>query len=206
MSSGKKRKTRPIADGFGESGSSTLDAQELSIYDCAICMDTQRNPHELPCQHVFCLGCIKEHIGTAGREDAKCPVCRAPCGNAPLRRAKDYEKRKKLLAQCACGAQVRLLELRAHTDTCQTTKAVAAEAAERVAPPVNAPPAGPNRSTFACPLCDAKNLPRGAFLEHLRTSHGASAMQPAVCPICAAMPWGDSSYRSPNLLQHVEMW
>ena len=38
MSSGKKRKTRPIADGFGESGSSTLAAQELSIYDCAICM------------------------------------------------------------------------------------------------------------------------------------------------------------------------
>ena len=30
-------------------------------------------------------------------------------------------------------------------------------------------------------------------------------MRPAVCPVCAAMPWGDASYQSGNLIQHMMM-
>ena len=41
--------------------------------------------------------------------------------------------------------------------------------------------------------------------EHLRSVHGELAMSPAVCPVCAAMPWGSASYTTPNLLQHFQL-
>ena len=48
-------------------------------------------------------------------------------------------------------------------------------------------------------------MPREDLLEHLRSVHGELAMSPAVCPVCAAMPWGSASYTTPNLLQHFQL-
>ena len=184
----------------------TLDAAALEEYACPICMETQADPRELSaCGHVFCSECITHHLASAS--DSACPVCRKPSGGPPVR-AKDYDKRKKLKVPCECGEAIPLLQMREHSETCRAVAAAAERAtaaAAAVAPPPNAPPAGPNRSTFSCPFCDATHLPRAAFLQHLNSKHGREAMRPAVCPICASMPWGDSSYRSANLLQHVQM-
>ena len=53
--------------------------------------------------------------------------------------------------------------------------------------------AGPNRSTFDCPLCPAsattaRHLDCNALVEHVRAKHKTDGRS-AVCPVCAAMPW-----------------
>ena len=86
--------------------------------------------------------------------------------------------------------------------------------------------AGPNRSTFTCPLCPAsaktaRNLDCNALIEHVRAKHKKDG-RAAVCPVCAAMPWcvrcacvpscadivnnrGDATYVSRNWVAHVEL-
>eukprot|EP00118_Oscarella_pearsei_P021368 m.239300 g.239300 ORF g.239300 m.239300 type:complete len:5831 (+) comp40181_c2_seq5:266-17758(+) len=41
--------------------------------ECAFCTDVWKDPVQLPCQHIFCQGCITDWIG----EQHTCPNCRA---------------------------------------------------------------------------------------------------------------------------------
>jgi rubrerythrin len=178
----------------------------LDDFLCSICMDVQDDPSELPCSHTFCKACITLHL--AASKDRKCPVCMASADGAP-RTTSDIERRRRLRARCACGETFPLLKFRAHTEMCTVHATEAAEEAARVAqhlPHGRAPPPpAPNRATFKCPFCEMPHFPRADLLNHLRSVHARDGMRPAVCPVCAAMPWGDPNYTSPNLLQHFEM-
>ena len=190
-----------------------LDAESLDAYNCPICMDVQdATPLELACAHTFCGSCIKEHIkATGGVGTAICPVCRAVIASPPST-VKDMDARRALNARCGwCQATTPLLNLRQHIDTCPAALAAAAAPPPPAPPPPalgggRARPSAVNRSTFTCPFCAEPNLPRAAFLDHLRSKHGRGGRSPAaVCPICASMPWGDANYVSQNLLAHCEM-
>ena len=179
---------------------------DLSEYTCAICIEVQREPYELSCGHTFCKACIESHLHTS----EACPVCRE-ASSAPARPSKDLDARRRLSARCGgCGQTVPLLSYRSHTEQCQA-HAEAEEAATTAAAATATaalggrapPPPPPNRSTFACPFCpSAREMARADLLAHLQREHAREGHRPAVCPVCAAMPWGDKNYRSPNLLQH----
>lgn len=73
-----------------------------------------------------------------------------------------------------------------------------------------------NRVTFDCPLCGAtateaaldhpgRHLDCEALTRHLRLCHGADPIRSAVCPVCAAMPWGDPSYATRDVVAHCAL-
>lgn len=187
-----KKRERPGASGRPE----PLGLDEIEEWNCPICMDVADAPEQLRCGHSFCRDCLAMHL----KDTAACPTCRQEHTGA-VRPARDLAERRRVRVRCECGDIVPLLELRSHVEGCRAVLDQA-KAALPSAPPGVAAPAAPNRSTFACPFCDATRLPRAALLEHLQSKHARDGNRPAVCPVCASMPWGDPSMRSANLLQH----
>ena len=57
------------ATGFASGGATAAP-------DCAICLDTFKNPQTLKCGHTFCTDCAREAL----KRRNTCPVCKQPQG------------------------------------------------------------------------------------------------------------------------------
>lgn len=166
-------------------------------FRCCICLSAPDRALQTSCPHLVCVGCTESGGLTA------CPVCRA---DFPEEREEDTAFAERLACAtvtCECGATVPVTEVEAHS--CETTRK---RKRPDLTPPLTRrpPPTAVNRSTFACPFCDERNLTTQGLLEHCEREHppgrGPSA---AVCPICAAMPWGDPHHVTRDFLSHLRL-
>ncbi|XP_060247822.1 E3 ubiquitin-protein ligase RNF166 isoform X2 [Meriones unguiculatus] len=108
-------------------------------------------------------------------------------------------------AEDTCQGRVTLAKMRVHISSCLKVQEQMANCPKFVpVVPTSQPiPSNiPNRSTFACPYCGARNLDQQELVKHCVESHRSDPNR-VVCPICSAMPWGDPSYKSANFLQHL---
>lgn len=113
---------------------------------------------------------------------------------------------------CTCGTQVQLSQSRAHGVTCThvaiACAAVAAHGVTRCPDDGAQQAAAAAAPTFSCPLCPpplAAQLEAGALVAHVLATHAGVDSSPAVCPLCAAAPWGDPSRVSRNWAAHVAL-
>ncbi|XP_042776794.1 E3 ubiquitin-protein ligase RNF166 isoform X1 [Panthera tigris] len=153
---------------------------------------------------LFCGECLQPCLQVPS---PLCPLCRLPFDPKKVDKAAHVEKQlSSYKAPCrGCNKKVTLAKMRVHVSSCMKVQEQMATCPKFVpvvptSQPI--PSAVPNRSTFTCPYCGARNLDQQELLKHCVDNHRSDPNR-VVCPICSAMPWGDPSYKSANFLQHL---
>uniref|UniRef100_A0A8D1ZSY9 RING-type E3 ubiquitin transferase n=2 Tax=Sus scrofa TaxID=9823 RepID=A0A8D1ZSY9_PIG len=168
--------------------------------------DSVIQPEELrPCPACrFCGECLQPCLQVPS---PLCPLCRLPFDPKKVDKATHVEKQlSSYKAPCrGCSKKVTLAKMRVHVASCVKVQEQMASCPKFVpvvptSQPI--PSAVPNRSTFTCPYCGARNLDQQELVRHCVDNHRSDPNR-VVCPICSAMPWGDPSYKSANFLQHL---
>uniref|UniRef100_I3M3B8 RING-type E3 ubiquitin transferase n=1 Tax=Ictidomys tridecemlineatus TaxID=43179 RepID=I3M3B8_ICTTR len=185
-----------LARAQGPQGTSALSV-------CPVPEPAQVHPQaHVPCR--FCGECLQPCLQVPS---PLCPLCRLPFDPKKVDKAAHVEKQlSSYKAPCrGCHKKVTLAKMRVHISSCLKVQEQMANCPKFVpVVPTSQPiPSNiPNRSTFACPYCGARNLDQQELVKHCVESHRSDPHR-VVCPICSAMPWGDPSYKSANFLQHL---
>uniref|UniRef100_A0A671QXS3 E3 ubiquitin-protein ligase RNF166 n=1 Tax=Sinocyclocheilus anshuiensis TaxID=1608454 RepID=A0A671QXS3_9TELE len=144
------------------------------------------------CVHSFCGDCLQPCLQVTS---PLCPLCRMPFDPKKVDKSPSVEKQlSSYKAPCrGCSKKVTLVKMRSHISSCTKVQEQMANCPKFI----NIP----NRSTFVCPYCGARNLDQQELVKHSMENHRNDPNK--VCPVCSAMPWGDPSYKSSNFLQHL---
>ncbi|XP_007909998.1 E3 ubiquitin-protein ligase RNF114 [Callorhinchus milii] len=194
-----------MAVSWGEAAAAAFgrrDDVDKTALTCPVCLEIYENPMRIECSHVFCGECL---LALQKPKKPICAVCRSPLRGGA--RAVEIEKKLEMTSSnCGgCGTQVIMKKLRSHNATCTKykdfiTQSVKASMKDQHPSLSNVP----NRFTFTCPFCNAKNLDQDGLVEHCITKH-TGELGKMVCPICSSMPWGDPNYKSADLIQHLKI-
>lgn len=189
-----------------EASSTVAPAESVeSQFSCPICLEVYNKPVSIAsCAHTFCGECLQPCLQVTS---PLCPLCRMLFDPKKVDRASNVEKQlSSYKAPCrGCGKKVALQKMRSHIMSCPKVQEQMANCPKFVpVVPTSQPiPSNlPNRSTFSCPFCGARNLDQQELLKHCMDNHRNDGNK-VVCPVCSAMPWGDPSYKSSNFLQHL---
>lgn len=163
------------------------DGELRAELTCGICRMVLTGPvTHTSCRQSFCQSCVVEVRKTL-LLDARCPMCRGDMDESSIVTNPLLDEAiAKVTIRCDCGVVLPYSAYNRHHDGCthvQGSIRSAFEVHKRAAPSTV------NRSTFACPDCDLRNLDREALVSHVTLQHEELY---ASCPICNAMPWGES--------------
>ncbi|KAM6176600.1 E3 ubiquitin-protein ligase RNF166 isoform 1-T1 [Erethizon dorsatum] len=157
----------PAGPAGGDSG---LEAQ----YSCPICLEVYHRPVAIDsCGHTFCGECLQPCLQVPS---PLCPLCRLPFDPKKVDKATHVEKQlSSYKAPCrGCNKKVTLAKMRVHVSSCLKVQEQMANCPKFVpVVPTSQPiPSNiPNRSTFACPYCGARNLDQQELVKHCVESH-----------------------------------
>ncbi|XP_066569856.1 E3 ubiquitin-protein ligase RNF166 isoform X1 [Amia ocellicauda] len=184
-----------------------------SQYSCPICLEVYHKPVSIAsCGHTFCGECLQPCLQVPS---PLCPLCRMPFDPKKVDKSSNVEKQlSSYKAPCrGCSKKVTLVKMRSHISSCTKVQEQMANCPKFVPVVPTSQPIPrrrgsqshsniPNRSTFVCPYCGARNLDQQELVKHCMENHRNDPNK-VVCPVCSAMPWGDPSYKSSNFLQHL---
>ncbi|EFB15523.1 hypothetical protein PANDA_001216, partial [Ailuropoda melanoleuca] len=124
-----------------------------------------------PCR--FCGECLQPCLQVPS---PLCPLCRLPFDPKKVDKAAHVEKQlSSYKAPCrGCNKKVTLAKMRVHVSSCMKVQEQMANCPKFVpvvptSQPI--PSAVPNRSTFSCPYCGARNLDQQELLKHCVDNH-----------------------------------
>lgn len=181
-----------------------LAPEDLSSYKCSICLDFFTNPVQIACgnSHTYCHQCIQPYQQLM---EPRCPQCRQIFDPKTLKLDEQKIDSMKNIVPCKwCQKQMPIKQQKDHLAVCDMVDKTIPKFKPVKESLQQIPQELSNRSTFSCPFCGEANLDTSGMLKHCNENH-LNEPTNVVCPICAAMPWGDRSQRSVDFIQHLNM-
>ncbi|XP_029447055.1 E3 ubiquitin-protein ligase RNF138 isoform X2 [Rhinatrema bivittatum] len=153
----------------------------------------------------FCRKCFLTAMKTSG---AHCPMCRGHVSrrerSLPTRASDIESDMKKYSGNCkCCGKQVKFSQMRLHYKSCWKYQKEYGISSKNQNLPFF-PPLSDNSvcPVFQCPVCQEEHFDRKGLLDHCNHLHSTQVVS-KVCPICVTLPWGDPTFISSNIVDHL---
>ncbi|KAK2556926.1 E3 ubiquitin-protein ligase RNF114, partial [Acropora cervicornis] len=215
-----------MATGGFDFGSSS----EEEKFSCPVCLEIFESPVSIPCGHTFCIDCLNSSENASGK--SRCPVCRTYFQPHQKSKAHFIERQIFQSGSTCPGCYRQVLTTRHYIRTGSNSifinawlldfmgaklgEVYSTNSDRRFYHDNSVPQAfyqrltaflvklAKNRSTFACPYCNKRNMDCNSLLKHVNNYHKGET-QSVVCPICACMPWGNPNQRSANFVDHINL-